>query len=46
MNYKETKAMLEMCQRNLSYHGCDLAALYLDPVLDNLEIAKDKNLIN
>ena len=46
MNYKETKAMLEMCQRNLSYHGCDTAAAYLEPVLDNLEIAKAKDLIN
>ena len=46
MNYKETKAMLEMCQRNLSYHGCDLAASHIDTVIDNLEIAKDKNLIN
>jgi len=44
MNYKETKAMLEMCQRNLSYHGCELAVTDLDRVMDSLD--KEKNLIN
>ena len=44
MNYRETKAMLEMCQRNLSYHGCELAVTDLDTVMDSLD--KEKNLIN
>jgi|TARA_B110000967_G_C18897627_1_gene571943 hypothetical protein len=44
MNYKETKAMLEICQRNLSYHGCELAVKDLDTAMDSLD--KEKNLIN
>jgi hypothetical protein len=46
MNYKETKAMLEMCQRNLSYHGCDLAVTDLDTVINSLDKAQSENLIN
>tara|TARA_R110001632_G_scaffold227779_1_gene362532 strand:+ start:290 stop:430 length:141 start_codon:yes stop_codon:yes gene_type:complete len=46
MNYKETKAMLEMCQRNLSYHGCELAASHIDTVIDSLDKAQSENLIN
>ena len=45
MNYKETKAMLELCQRSLSYHGCEPVADDIQTALDNLEYAINNNLI-
>ena len=45
MNYQETKKMLEMCQRSLSYHGCEPVADDVQTALDNLEYARDNNLI-
>jgi len=45
MNYRETKEMLEMCQRSLSYHGCEPVADDVQTALDNLEYARDNNLI-
>jgi hypothetical protein len=45
MNYKETKAMLELCQRSLSYHGCEPIADDIQIALDDLEYAKTNKLI-
>jgi len=45
MNYKETKEMLELCQRSLSYHGCEPVADDIQTALNNLEYAKMNDLI-
>ena len=45
MNYTETKEMLELCQRSLSYHGCEPIADDIHRALDNLEYAINNNLI-
>ncbi len=45
MNYKETKAMLELCQRSLSYHGCEPVADDVQMALNNLEYAHMNDLI-
>ena len=45
MNYQETKAMLEMCQRSLSYHGCEPVADDVQTALNNLEYARMNDLI-
>jgi|TARA_R110000868_G_scaffold46434_2_gene153402 hypothetical protein len=45
MNYIETKEMLELCQRSLSYHGCEPVADDIQTALNNLEYAKMNDLI-
>ena len=45
MNYIETKKMLELCQRSLSYHGCEPVADDVQTALNNLEYAKMNDLI-
>ena len=45
MSYEETKTMLEICQRNLSYHGCEPVADDIQTALNNLEYAKMNDLI-
>ena len=45
MNYIETKKMLELCQRSLSYHGCEPVADDIQTALNNLEYAKMNDLI-
>ncbi len=45
MNYQETKKMLEMCQKSLSYHGCELIADYVQTALNNLEYEHMNDLI-
>jgi hypothetical protein len=45
MNYQETKKMLEMCQRSLSYHGCEPVADDVQTALNNLEYAYMNDLI-
>jgi len=45
MNYKETKAMLELCARSLSYHGCDPIADEIESAIETLSYAHANNLI-
>ena len=45
MNYQETKKMLEMCQRSLSYYGCEPVADDVQTALNNLEYAHMNDLI-
>ena len=45
MNYKETKAMLELCARSLSYHGCDPIANEIELAIETLDYAHANQLI-
>ena len=45
MNYKETKAMLELCARSLSYHGCDPIANEIELAIETLGYAHANHLI-
>ena len=45
MNYIEPNELLALCQRSLSYHGCEPVADDIQTALNNLEYAKMNDLI-
>ena len=45
MNYKETKQMLELCARSLSYHGCDPVSDQIQEAIETLNYAHANHLI-
>jgi len=45
MNYIETKQMLELCARSLSYHGCDPIANEIESAIETLDYAYANKLI-